>query len=142
MHKHHIVPKHMGGTDDPDNLVELTVQEHADAHNLLWCLHKNPLDKIAELGLLGQITMSEAARLAHKYGSGRKPGYSHTQEWKDNMSKLMTNREHTWGDKISAAMKGRKFPGRTYPERECPHCGKVGKGPSMSRYHFDNCKEA
>ena len=22
----------------------------------------------------------------------------------------------------------------------CPHCGKDGKGPSMKRYHFDNCK--
>lgn len=21
----------------------------------------------------------------------------------------------------------------------CPHCGKIGKGPSMVRYHFDNC---
>jgi hypothetical protein len=24
--------------------------------------------------------------------------------------------------------------------RECPHCGKQGKGPTMFRYHFDNCK--
>jgi group I intron endonuclease len=22
----------------------------------------------------------------------------------------------------------------------CPHCGKEGKGPSMNRWHFDNCK--
>ena len=22
----------------------------------------------------------------------------------------------------------------------CPHCGKVGKGPNMKRYHFDKCK--
>lgn len=25
-------------------------------------------------------------------------------------------------------------------ERTCPACGKVGKGPNMKRYHFDNCK--
>ena len=25
-------------------------------------------------------------------------------------------------------------------ESTCPHCGKVGKGPSMKRWHFDNCK--
>jgi len=24
-------------------------------------------------------------------------------------------------------------------ERTCPHCNKTGKGPNMSRYHFDNC---
>ena len=25
------------------------------------------------------------------------------------------------------------------PSRTCPHCGKVGAGPVMSRYHFDRC---
>ena len=25
-------------------------------------------------------------------------------------------------------------------EVTCPHCSKVGKGPNMTRYHFDNCK--
>ena len=29
-HKHHIVPKHLGGTDDPSNLVELTIEGHAN----------------------------------------------------------------------------------------------------------------
>lgn len=32
-----------------------------------------------------------------------------------------------------------KLP-RVLKERECPHCGKKGKGGNMSRYHFDNCK--
>lgn len=35
-HLHHIVPKHMGGSDDASNLVELTVEEHAEAHRKLW----------------------------------------------------------------------------------------------------------
>lgn len=35
-HLHHIIPKHMGGTDDPTNLVELTVYEHAQAHKYLY----------------------------------------------------------------------------------------------------------
>ena len=35
-HKHHIVPRHMGGTDDESNLVELTVEEHALAHLFLY----------------------------------------------------------------------------------------------------------
>jgi hypothetical protein len=32
---HHIIPKSMGGTDDPDNLVDLTPREHYIAHKLL-----------------------------------------------------------------------------------------------------------
>lgn len=35
-HIHHIIPRHMGGTDDPSNLVELTVAEHAQAHKELY----------------------------------------------------------------------------------------------------------
>lgn len=33
--KHHIVPKCMGGTDDDDNLINLTPEEHYVAHQLL-----------------------------------------------------------------------------------------------------------
>ena len=25
-------------------------------------------------------------------------------------------------------------------ERKCPYCGKEGKGPTMYRYHYENCK--
>ena len=35
-HIHHIVPRHMGGTNDPSNLESLTVEEHAQAHLSLY----------------------------------------------------------------------------------------------------------
>ena len=38
-HKHHIIPKHMGGTDEPSNLIELTIEEHAIEHKKLWEKH-------------------------------------------------------------------------------------------------------
>lgn len=63
LHKHHIIPKHMGGTDDPSNLVELTVEEHAQAHKKLWEEDGQEWDRIAWLALSGQINMSEAKRL-------------------------------------------------------------------------------
>ena len=31
-HKHHIIPKHMGGGDENENLIELTIEEHAEEH--------------------------------------------------------------------------------------------------------------
>ena len=54
-HKHHIIPKHAGGTDDPFNLVELTVEEHAEAHRLLWEQHERYQDYYAWQGLSGLI---------------------------------------------------------------------------------------
>ena len=63
-HKHHIVPRHMGGTDDKSNIIELTVQEHAIAHKKLWKQFHKIEDKIAWLCLSGQIDNAEAIRLA------------------------------------------------------------------------------
>jgi hypothetical protein len=54
-HRHHIIPKHQGGSDDPSNLIELTVEDHAIAHRHLWKMYGRWQDKIAWLGLSGHI---------------------------------------------------------------------------------------
>lgn len=33
---HHILPKSLGGTDSPDNLITLSIREHYIAHLILW----------------------------------------------------------------------------------------------------------
>lgn len=58
-HKHHIVPRHMGGTDDPSNLVELTVEDHAEAHRILYETHGKYEDYLAWQGLLGIVPRQE-----------------------------------------------------------------------------------
>lgn len=68
MHLHHIVPKHMGGTDDPSNLVELSVEEHAEAHKKLFEKHGKWEDELAWKALSGQIEMSEASKEAKRQG--------------------------------------------------------------------------
>lgn len=52
LHEHHIVPKHMGGTDDDYNLTYLNVREHIIAHYLLWKIYKNPND-LRSMKMLG-----------------------------------------------------------------------------------------
>ena len=74
-HKHHIVPRHVGGSDDPSNIVELTVIEHAAAHFWLWLKHNRWQDLVAWRGLSGMIGSEEAIRLAQIEGAkkaGRK----------------------------------------------------------------------
>jgi hypothetical protein len=40
--KHHIVPRSLGGGDDPANLVLLTAREHFLAHWMLFKIHRSP----------------------------------------------------------------------------------------------------
>ena len=80
-HKHHIIPKHVGGTDDSSNLVLLTVEEHAEAHKKLWEQHGRWQDKIAWQTLSGQISIQEAREQMMKYNN---PMYN--DEVKDKMS--------------------------------------------------------
>ena len=68
-HWHHIVPKHAGGSNDQSNLVQLSVEEHADAHKKLWEQHGRWQDKIAWQTLSGQISIQEAREEMMKYNN-------------------------------------------------------------------------
>jgi len=114
-HIHHIVPKYMGGTDDPSNLVELTVEEHAEAHRKLYEEHGNWQDHIAWKALSGQIGKDEAIQEAR--GAANR-GRKRTPEQIANMSKasqaraarLMSNPD-AWAEtnrKRSESHKGKK----------------------------------
>ena len=61
-HMHHIIPKHMGGTDDSDNLVELTIEEHAEAHKKLYDHYGLWQDYLAWQGLSGMMDKQELIR--------------------------------------------------------------------------------
>ena len=70
-HNHHIIPKHMGGSDDPSNLVKFTIKEHALAHKKLWEEFGKEEDEIAYRMLSGQITITEAKLRAKLLGAIR-----------------------------------------------------------------------
>ena len=63
-HKHHIVPRHAGGTNDPSNIVKLTIEEHAEAHRLLFEHYGRWQDRVAWLTLSGQMSCAEAIKTA------------------------------------------------------------------------------
>jgi hypothetical protein len=76
-----------------------------------------------------------------KLGKKRKPFTEQTRD-KIRQAKLGSNNP-SYGktpseetrEKLRQANQGKK---ETFI---CPHCGKVGSGGSMTRWHFDNCKE-
>ena len=58
-HKHHIIPKHLGGDDHPSNLVTLSVKQHAKAHWVLFHLYGHEKDLWAYRLLSGQVGRDE-----------------------------------------------------------------------------------
>lgn len=59
VHRHHIIPKHRGGSDDPSNLVEVTPTQHAMFHYCEWKLWGNYKDFCAYKMILGDVKNPE-----------------------------------------------------------------------------------
>ena len=78
----------MGGTDDPNNIIELTPEEHAEAHRKLYEEHGHWQDKVAWIGLAGLATkaehvamlLSEAGKKGGRMASRKRKPFS---EWKN-----------------------------------------------------------
>ena len=116
-HSHHIIPKHAGGTDDPSNLVQLTVEEHAQAHLELFEKYGRWQDELAYKGLSGMIGKEEIIRLIQsrpkpkseetkrKMSESRK-GKKFSDETRRNMSRAKSNMSDETKRKMSEAHKG------------------------------------
>lgn len=169
-HIHHIVPKHMGGSDEANNLVKLTIAEHAEAHRKLFEEHGHYQDKIAWKALSGQISGQEATRAIQ---SETMKNRVYTDEIRKNMSEGQMGKKYDrkgkcgaeknnfygkkHGDETKERMRQKKLGislsaehkakvgdalrGKPKQKITCPHCGKIGGAPAMKRHHFDNCKE-
>jgi len=170
-HKHHIVPRHMGGTDDPSNLIELTIEEHAEAHKKLYEEYGLEEDRIAWLCLSGQITNAEANILATKAAnSGKKLSKHHNKILQDAAKKSnkdrLENGTHNFLSKgfQSKVQKDRLEKGThpfskrekqreyvmmqiksgnhmSYKKKTCAHCGITTNTGNYGRWHGDRCKK-
>lgn len=97
---HHIIPRCMGGSDDKENLVELTGREHFIAHWLLCKIYDTPGLKKA-FGLMCLTGKNRSYKISSQlYELGRR-----------RLSEAAVGREVSieTREKISRALKGRKF---------------------------------
>lgn len=93
-HTHHIIPRHAGGTDDPSNLVELTIEDHAIAHEVRYRIYGDDRDRVAALMIRGQISNYDAfIEMVSRPKS---------EEWKKAKSEAMKGENNPmWGKTIS-----------------------------------------
>ena len=57
--------------------------------------------------------------------SGRKPGFTHTDEWKEQQAESAKKQKNN----------------KAFEQATCPHCGKTGQLLGMKPWHFDKCKK-
>jgi hypothetical protein len=113
-HKHHIVPRYEGGSDDPSNLVELTSTQHAMWHFAEWQRKNNKEDFIAWKALAAIIPEEERFLLLSQLGGSRSKGKKWTEE---NRAKLRKPKPGAHGYKwwyhpeIEEVVKSRECPG-------------------------------
>lgn len=158
-HKHHIVPRHKGGTDDPSNLIELTVEEHAQAHLELFLSEGRWQDEIAYKALSGLIDKEEIVRkIQHNVGKingakNRANGHMKRIQPLGSQSGAKLGAEacrdkgaNSFFDPIlrkvaqrSGGKKGGKVNG-TQRLASCLSCRKSGQVTVMNRWHFEKCR--
>lgn len=125
--EHHILPRSMGGSNDPENLVMLTAREHFLAHWLLWRIFKNRQTAFAfhamkfnkrkkEYEFLSSRLYAEAREASnfatkemHKSGK-----YAYTEERK---MKLRNNPNSLWGKEAQSKSSRAKWKKYTPEER-------------------------
>lgn len=103
----------MGGTDDPSNLIDLTVEEHAQAHYELWEKYGKNEDLLAYKGLLKLVSKDDIIKeLCSRKGKDN-PMYGKFGEFSPNYGKKRTEESKR---KISSALK--EYAKNRNPEHE------------------------
>ena len=104
----------MGGADDPKNIIELTVEEHALAHKKLYEKYGHWQDKFAWQGLSGQLGSKQKIIEEFYKQNGKQSAKYLTKEVRkraiENARKTNTGRKLTEEHKAKIVRTGQKQP--------------------------------
>jgi len=160
----------MGGSDDPSNIIRLSVAEHAEAHKKLFETHGQWEDELAWKALTGQISEAEIihtvqTKSGHDCATKRSQEGTHHflgGEVQRKLAKRMVSEgtHNLLGGKIQSVSNQNRLKNKTHhllgPDTNnkmladgkhpsqmkitCVHCQKLCDVANVKRWHFDNCK--
>lgn len=98
----------MGGDDSENNLIDITVEKHAEEHKRLYELYSKTEDYIAWRGLAGTIGKEEIFKETSSLGGLKNKGKPKTAEHKKKISEAISGLylDETVKAKISKSMLG------------------------------------
>jgi hypothetical protein len=121
-HQHHIIPKsmfdqsspeHRASCESPENLIQLSLEDHIKAHQLLYEIYQRPQDRGAVLILTGRT--AEAETIWQRLGAAA----SHESQeemgitmWNKNFQREMAARSMARPDALETRSKGGKIDGK------------------------------
>lgn len=121
----------MGGTDDPENLIELTIEEHAEAHRILYEKYGKWQDYYAWKGLSGQIGREEILKQIH-INNGKNLG---NYMFENKLGIFSMTKE----ERLPYLIKGGKTAGKQHAESG--HCQRIahlgGKASAGMPYWYN-----
>lgn len=135
--RHHIIPRSLGGSDEPDNLVVLTPKEHFVCHLLLTKMTEGR----------NQILMKYAATLMAGYDGKWITGKiyeSLRQDWSqsdEHISNKTRSRKASgqWFSEDTKKKIGKALKGKRRVKIECEVCRALVDPGNYSKYHGPNC---
>ena len=112
-HKHHIIPRYMGGSNDISNIIEVSITQHAMWHFCNYQLFENWEDYLAYKALSGHIGKEEANQYLIKKASEKG-----VKVFQDKM------RDEGFKVKFSEKIKSR-YKDSDYRNKMAEHCRKI-----------------
>jgi hypothetical protein len=135
-HKHHIIPRHAGGSDDPSNLIEVTIEEHAKLHYDRYLEMGNLYDLGAYHLLNGQT--DESWKLMCSMG-GQTQGKRNAES--GHIQNIQSLQDHsTNGKKGAAVCKELGVNSFFDPELRKTACSNGGKKGGRTNAESGHCK--
>ena len=133
--KHHITPKCLGGTNDKNNIVELTAKEHYHAHHLLYLIYKGTVfsSKLAH-AFWTMVRSSDNQERKYSHRDYERAKLAHI----DAMKLLKGNKNHFYGkthtDESKLRMRNAKL-GKIFSEETKHKMSKMRKGVKKTEDH-------
>lgn len=133
-HKHHIIPKHDGGTDDPENIIYLSIEDHAEAHRELYEKNGKIEDYLAWKGLSGIIGKDEILKILMEE-NGRRNGIN-SRDKKIGIHDPVYNKSEGYVNMCSD--NGKKVGAKNAESGHCKNIAHLGGGKNLGKKYWYN----